>query len=74
MRYMSGELVRLGDRVRLANDDVGSVVLSIDTGEFTEELPKVAWQQYSEGIVVKTDAGALVMLRDPNEHELCRLN
>ena len=74
MRYMSGELVRLGDRVRLANDDVGSVVLSIDTGEFTEELPKVAWQQYSEGIVVKTDEGALVMLRDQNEHALCRLN
>ncbi len=34
MKYADGTEVRLGERVRIGNGDIGIVVVSIDTNEF----------------------------------------
>jgi hypothetical protein len=70
MNYSDGSLIKAGDRVRLKSGDVGTVVFSIDTDEYTEAFPKGDWEYLREGLMVKTDKGALVHLRAPNEGDL----
>jgi hypothetical protein len=43
MNYSDGTLVRLGDRVRLLNGQLGQIVVSVDTGEYDENFPASDW-------------------------------
>lgn len=67
MKYPDGRAVTVGDRVRLWHDQPGTVVCSIDTGEFTEEYPKAQWEYLKSGILVKTDTGELFHYEEPDE-------
>jgi hypothetical protein len=73
MNYLDGSQIRTGDRVRLRTGDVGTVVFSIDTDEYSEHFPKDDWVYLREGIMVKTDKGSLVHLKAPNNEDLLRL-
>lgn len=53
MRYPDGQDVRLGDRVRLGQDDGGIVVASIDTNEYSDEHPKVQWSYLKKGVMIE---------------------
>lgn len=53
MKYFDGQDVRLGDRVRLRDDDGGLVVCLIDTGEFTPEFPAAQWAYLQTGFVAQ---------------------
>jgi len=64
MRYTSGLEVRLGDRIRFSNGDIAIVVLSADTEEYAAEFPKAEWLSIKRGVLVRTEAGALVELDD----------
>ena len=66
MHYPDGTQIKLGDRIKLSNGEAGTVVFSIDSNEFSNEFPKRNWEYLKAGIMVKTDNGALVHLKDPN--------
>jgi hypothetical protein len=73
MTYVDGTAVKLGDRVRLENGEQGTVVFSIDTNEFADGFTSVDWEYLKSGVMVKTDAGALVHYSATNAHEISRL-
>jgi hypothetical protein len=56
MNYPDGTIIRLGDRVRLLNDQLGEVVVSVDTDEYAKDFPA------SEGVLVRADNGALISI------------
>ena len=53
MKYSDGQEVRLGDRVKLGEDDQGVVVCSIDTNEFSEKHPKGVETVFKRGVVIE---------------------
>ncbi len=53
MKYADGQEVKLGDRVKLGQDEGGVVVCSIDTGEYTDECPEDQWSYLKKGVMIK---------------------
>lgn len=53
MKYADGQDVRVGDKVRLGDDDGGVVVCSIDTGQYSAEAPETDWSYLKKGVVVR---------------------
>jgi hypothetical protein len=53
MKYVDGQEVQLGDKVRLGDRAGGVVVASIDTDEYTPEHPKTEWEYLKRGVMVK---------------------
>lgn len=43
MKYPNGNVVRLGDKIRLWSGAEGVVVCSLDTNEFSDEYPERDW-------------------------------
>jgi hypothetical protein len=70
MKYQDGMEIRVGDRVKLLNGELATVVASIDAGEYSEECIEENWADLGSGVVVKTDKGALVRFSEPNENEI----
>jgi hypothetical protein len=64
MKYADGTEARLGDRVRITNGDIGTVIASMDTDEYGSEATKENWAHMGAGILVRTDRGALVQFDD----------
>ena len=73
MYYRNGLEVKLSDRIQLPNGEFGSVVLSIDTDEYSVEFPKSEWSHLKEGVMVKADGGALVHLDGSHSQEIVRV-
>ena len=67
MKALSGQRIAVGDRVKLHAAHCGTVVCSIDTGEFTSEYPKAEWGYLKTGILVRTDDGDLFHYTEPDE-------
>jgi hypothetical protein len=68
--FSKGKQIRLGDRVLVANHTTGTVVFSIDTGEYSREFPKADWEHLGRGIMVQTENAVLIYiaeLSDPDE-------
>jgi hypothetical protein len=59
MKYADGRPAAVGDRVKLWDDEYGTVVCSIDTDEYTKKYPKGAWAYLNSGILIRTDDGEL---------------
>jgi len=74
MKYQDGREIRMGDHVRLSNNEGGVVVFSIDTNEFSDEYPRSEWGYLEEGIMVRTDAGALIHYKENSGEVLIREN
>jgi hypothetical protein len=53
MKYSTGQTVKLGDRVSLANDSTGVVVADLDAGEFDKDFPEQEWGYLKQGVVIK---------------------
>jgi len=70
MKYPDGTEARLGDRVKFSNGDLGSVVFSIDSDEYSKDFPKEEWSYLKKGIMVRTDNGALIHYEDSNVEEI----
>ena len=60
MKYADGSEIRLRDRVRIFNNQYGSIVFSIDAGEYSKDFPEDKWKYLERGVMVKCDDGALV--------------
>jgi len=60
MKYPDGQEVRLGDRVKMCPNDIGIVVASMDTVEYSAEEPKEQWGYLKEGVMIKFPTTGLV--------------
>ena len=65
MRYPNGEEARLGDRVLLGESDRGVVVCSLDTNEYSEQLPREEWEYLGKGVLIKFDRLGLIHYTEP---------
>ena len=60
MRYPDGTDIRVGDRVKIAGDDFGVVVLSIDANAYSADFPAQEWSYLKKGILIKSEKMGLV--------------
>jgi hypothetical protein len=67
MKYPNGRHVAVGDRVELWRGRQGTVVCSIDTGEFSDKYPKSEWDYLGSGVVIKTDSGDVFHYAESDE-------
>lgn len=67
MKYFDGQLVKIGDRVKLWEECQGVVVCSIDTGEYCSKYPKNEWEYLKTGVLFYTDKVGLVHYPSSNE-------
>ena len=67
MKYADGRDVAVGDRVKLWQDQCGTVVCSIDKKNFTAEFPESEWGYLGSGVVVQTDTGGLFHYKEADE-------
>jgi len=65
MKYPDGQDVKLGDRVELWAGNQGTVVCSIDTGEYSAAHPKENWAYLGRGIVVLSEKAGLIHYAEP---------
>jgi hypothetical protein len=67
MKYVDGQEVRLGDRVKLGKDDNGVVVCSIDTNEYSEEYPEAQWGYLKKGVMIAFPLYGLIHYEEPEQ-------
>ena len=67
MTYADGQDVRLGDRVRLGQDDDGVVVALIETGEYSEAHPEAQWGYLKKGAMVEFPMYGLIHYEELEE-------
>jgi len=60
MKYSSGEVVNLGDKVTLGDGAAGEVVCSLDTGEFSPLYPQTAWAYLKSGVLINFPKHGLI--------------
>jgi hypothetical protein len=66
MKYLDGQVVKLGDTVALEKDEHGVVVCSIDTGEYSEAYPPAQWSYLESGVLIKFPSYGLVHYKEPD--------
>jgi hypothetical protein len=64
MKYLDGSDMKIEDVVEFGRSDRGRIVASIDTGDYSKEFQEQEWGYLKIGVLVKTDAGAIVHLTD----------
>ena len=67
IRYSDGQEVRLGDRIKLGEDEGGIVVCSIDTGEYTDEHSEAQWGYLKKGVMINFPKYGLIHFVEPDE-------
>jgi hypothetical protein len=67
VKYLDGQEVRLGDRVRVDHDPSGLVVACIETQEYSPEFPKAEWVYLQRGFLVMSSKYGLVHHERPDE-------
>jgi hypothetical protein len=67
MKYGDGHRVAVGDHVKLWDDHYGTIVCSIDTGEYTDDYPKPNWTYLNTGVLIKPDSGELFHYNEADE-------
>jgi hypothetical protein len=67
MKYLDGQDVRLGDRVRADGDPTGLIVCCFDTGEYSPEFPKADWEYLRQGCLVSSSKYGLVHWLEADE-------
>lgn len=67
MKYPDGQEVRLGDRVKMCPNDIGIVVASMDTDEYSAKEPKEQWSYLKEGVMIQSPFGLIHYIEKYNE-------
>jgi hypothetical protein len=65
VKYQNGQEVRLGDRVKLGQDEGGVVVASIDTNEYTSEHSRAQWGHLKKGVMIEFPIYGLIHYEEP---------
>jgi hypothetical protein len=66
MQYADGQDIKLGDKVKMGSDR-GVVVISVDTGEFSDQFPEVAWGYLQSGVLIAFKKYGLMHIEDVDE-------
>ena len=66
MKFPNGREVQVGDVFKYSDGTKGTVVCSMDLGQYSEEHPKEQWGYLSEGVMVETEAMGLVHYTKPD--------
>jgi hypothetical protein len=53
VRYVDGQDIQVGDRVRMGDDEGGIVVCDIGAGDFSPSYPESEWAYLNEGVVIE---------------------
>ena len=65
VKYADGSESQVGHRV-IYNNQVGTVVVVIDDGLGSPGFPIENYRSYENGILIRFDNGALLMLQEPD--------
>lgn len=60
MNYPDGSKVMIGDRLKLWEDCYGTVVCSIDDGQYTAEYPEEHWSYLRSGVLIDSNKTGLI--------------
>ena len=60
MFYPSGDIVQVGDFIKIDIKYHGVILAVIDDGQYLDECTKDAWSYLKSGLLVNTDFGGLV--------------
>jgi len=69
MHYTDGKEVKLGDLIRFADRELGEVVFSLDTNEFSVEFPMKEWEYLKRGVMVRMSSGNMFHFTDFSNEE-----
>ncbi len=64
MKYPDGQEVKLGDKVKLGQDD-GVVVCSIDNAEYSNDYSKEQWGYLKNGVMINFPSYGLIYYEEP---------
>ena len=64
MKYPDGQEVKLGDKVKLGQDD-GVVVCSIDNDEYSDDYSKEQWGYLKKGVMINFPSYGLIYYEEP---------
>jgi hypothetical protein len=64
MKYVDGETIRVGDKLKVWKGCIGVVVASMDTREYSAEHPEEQWGYLRVGIMIDTDQAGLVHITE----------
>lgn len=64
MHYSDGNEAQVGDIVLIDGRHEGTVVASIDAGQYSAEAPRDHWAHLERGVLIRTDFGGLVHYPD----------
>ena len=67
MKYLDGQEVRLGDRVRVDGDPTGLVVCCIESREYSPEFPRADWEYLQQGCLIRSSKYGLVHWQSADE-------
>lgn len=65
MKYDDGQDVKLGDKVKLGEDENGLVVCSIDDDQYSDEHPKDQWGYLGKGVMIEFPKYGLIHYEYP---------
>jgi hypothetical protein len=65
MKYPDGQEVRVGDRVKLGDDDQGVVVASIDSDEYSDAHSRAQWAYLKNGVMIEFPKHGLIHYEQP---------
>lgn len=65
MKYPDGQEVKLGDKVKLGQDEGGVVVCSIDDDEYSDDYPKEQWGYLKKGVMINFPSYGLIHYEEP---------
>ena len=66
MKFSNGREAQIGDMFKFGNGTKGTVVCSMDLGQYSVEYPKEQWGYLLEGVMVETEVMGIVHYTEPD--------
>ena len=67
MNYPDGTKVMIGDKLTLWEGCFGSVVCSIDDGQYTQEYLEERWSYLGKGVLIDSNKAGLIHYTEPED-------
>ena len=65
MNYPSGDTIKIGDTLKLWKGCKGTVVCSMDDGEYSDNYTEKDWSYLKKGVLINTDVASLIHYTEP---------
>lgn len=67
MEYQDKNEAMVGDTIEMVSREIGTVVASLDSGNYSDDYPKSDWEYLNEGLLVDSDSFGLLHFTDNSE-------